>query len=124
MGHLLWQSISASCDRVMNQQFHAIYMFHHASTVMNGISAGMFLLHEVYLGKYIGADLTVMADVQHCLNSPYEPRGADMIHSPSISSSGITTAKFKPPNTPTELSPHLSYEYEKIMQNTSGASGS
>jgi len=122
-GALLWQTISSSCHEVMNHQFHAVYVFHHASTVMNGLSAFMFLFHEAFLGKYIGADLTVMADVQHCLNVPYEPRGPDIM-SPAVSSSGIMTTNFKGPNAPTELSPHLSYEYEKIMSNTSGASAS
>lgn len=119
-GVLLWQRITETCTEVMDKQFHYMYLFHRISTVMNGITAFMFLFHEAYLGKIVGADLTVMADVQqwpgknHALDRERPPGHSNMQAPGSLHPT-------QQPNSQPQLSPQLSYEYQKIMENNSSS---
>jgi len=126
-GILLWQHLSDACAEVMDKQYNALFMFHHACTGMNGVSAFMFLLHEIFLGKYVGADLTIMAEVHHRMNSAFLPeRGGPVDMSAAASNNGHMPNSMQSPGPShppsNDLSPQLSYEYEKIMQNTSSSS--
>merc|ERR1711871_305406 len=118
-GLLLWSKLSESCAEVMDQQFHMLYLFHHVCTVMNGITASLLVFHEAFLGKYMGADLTVKPDLNFAMKAPYE------VSSPTgriqTGASGPQQAGVQSSHPPTNLSPQLSYEYEKIMQNNSSS---
>jgi len=126
-GILLVQRISETCSQVMNEQFHTLYMFHHTSTAMNGITAFMFLFHEAYLGELMQADLTVMATV----NTSKDINGHDFPGTKKgnpaqdhFNTQGVgNQMNLHPPpqEPPANLSPQLSYEYEKIMQNNSSS---
>jgi len=118
-GVLLWQALSDACNEVLEQQYHVLYWFHRIATVMNGISAGMFVMHEAYLGKYADMDFTIMAKIEHRMNSggPFEQgRGV------GGDANGPGTNIMQSPSEPSQLSPQIAYEYDKIMQNTSSSS--
>jgi len=122
-GCLLWQELTPLCTEVFDKQFKVIYTFHHVATLMDGVTATMFFVHELWFGKYIGADLTIMADVHHRMNPIYIPErinmgapGGDQGFHPQP-----MTAK-SPPGTGGDLNPTLTYEYEKIMQNNTSSS--
>jgi hypothetical protein len=115
-GALLWNKISDACADVMNQQFHILYLFHHVCTVMNGITACLLVLHEAWLGKYVGADLTVKPDLNFAMKTPYDVSTPTTRMQGGPQQAGVQSA-----HPPTNLSPQLSYEYEKIMQNNSSS---
>merc|ERR1711964_967584 len=105
-----------------------IYAFHHICTCTNGIFFFLFVLHESFLGKYWGGDFTILADVQHRFNAGFRPPmdmvGGPIAHGTNEVHVGTQWAVQTPqtpamPSPPPGLPPQLSYEYEKIMQNTS-----
>jgi len=128
-GMLLWQRVSDTCVEVMNKQFHTLYVFHHIATAMNGITAFMFLFHEMYLGEYLQVDLTVMATVNTAKQMPGNDspgrllQGNDLMAQVGHVGGPGHPMNLQPPpqQPPTNLSPQLSFEYEKIMQNNSSS---
>merc|ERR1712046_376638 len=72
-GMLLWQRMSPACSSIFDKQFHALYLFHHICTCTNGLFFFLFCLHESFLGKKLGGDFTIMAEVQPRYNTPYRP---------------------------------------------------
>lgn len=119
-GCLLWQELSRACTEVFNKQFRVIFTFHHAATFMDGVAAVMFFVHEMWLGKYVGADLTIMAEVHHRMNPVYLPDRVAM--KPGDQGYPATMPAQSPPGVPGDLNPALTYEYEKIMQNNTSSS--
>jgi len=119
-GLLLWQRMSPACANIFNKQFHTLYVFHHICTCTNGLFFFLFCLHESFLGKKLGGDYTIMAEVQHRYNTPYRPPMD--ISPPHGHSSPSTLQTMQTPPPPAGLPPQLSYEYEKIMQSTSSSS--
>lgn len=123
-GFLLWQHLSANCREVFEKKFKVIYVFHHACTLMNGLAAAMFGVHELWLGKYVGADLTIMAEVHHRMNPIYLPDRTNGGSTTTVDQgfpAPMNGAK-SPPGTAGDLNPTLTYEYEKIMQNNTSSS--
>jgi len=62
-GAMLWTSMSDSCSSVLNKQFHAIYAFQKVCTCTNGLVFTLMFIHESFLGKKLGVDFTIMAQV-------------------------------------------------------------
>lgn len=125
-GLLLWTSLSQTCDDLFNKQYHMLFAFHHISTITNGVFFFLFFLHEAYIGKAVGGDLTIMAEVHHRYNTPYRPPmdilpPSGGVQSPNNHHQGHQSLAQSPPP-PAGLPPQLSYEYEKIMQSTSSSS--
>jgi len=116
-GLLLWTSLSDTCGNLFNKQYHMLYAFHHISTITNGVFFFLFFLHESYLGKAFGGDLTIMAEVHHRYNSATRPALA-----PELPGGVMSPMPATSPPPPAGLPPQLSYEYEKIMQSTSSSS--
>lgn len=124
-GLLMWVNVSSNCSSIFQKQFHMIYAFHHICTITNGVFFFLFLLHESFVGKQLGGDFTIMADVQHRYNTPIRPP-MDMINSQGSNHTSSQWAVQPPqgpsvPVPPNGLPPQLSYEYEKIMQSTSSS---
>jgi len=123
-GSLLWQRLSPVCGQVFDKKFKVIWMFHHVCTMMNGLAASMFGLHEIWLGKYVGADLTVMAEVHHRMNPVFSH--VDRMNG-GLPAEGPYPAPMNAPKVPTgppgDLAPAVSYEYEKIMQSNATSTG-
>jgi len=120
-GLLLWQALSLACKEVFEKKFKVMYTFHHACTVMNGVAATLFFVHELWFGKYIGADLTIMAEVHHRMNPVYLPERVNM-QAPGDQGFPASMPAKSPPGSAGDLNPTLSYEYEKIMQNNTSSS--
>lgn len=73
-GMLLWQRMSPTCSAVFNKHFHAIYAFHHISTIANGLIFFLFFIHESFLGEKLGVDLTIMAELNWSRETQYDWR--------------------------------------------------
>lgn len=128
-GALIWQHMAtnSACWNVMEERFHVIFQFHHACTILDGMTGIFLFFHEAFIGKMVGADLTIMADVQHRLNATQPPPPKDGFGN-NINYQGIPAAMkgtkkqglsmAPPPSMSTNLAPQISYEYDKIMQNT------
>jgi len=120
-GLLMWQELSSACYKVFSENFKVIFMFHHAATLMDCLAALMFFIHELWLGQYVGADLTIMAEIHHRMNPVYIPDRINMQAGDQGYSSSMA-AKSPPGTAGGDLNPALTYEYEKIMQNNTSSS--
>lgn len=121
-GTLLWQELSIACTEVFDKQFNVIFFFHHAATVFDGIAATLFFVHEMWLGKYVGADLTVMAEVHHRMNPVYLPERVGVTVDQGAYSHATMPVQSPPTSAPAEMDPTLTHEYAKIMQNNTSSS--
>lgn len=63
-GFLLWTHMSETCQQVMTDQFGAIHRFFSLCVVHNTLFGTALLIHEAFLGEYIGMDLTVIAEIR------------------------------------------------------------
>jgi len=116
-GILMGLHISDACTDILNTQYHGLYVFHRVCTIMNGLTAFMYLLHETFVGTpMLKSDLTILPDINLGSRTPFEHAG------PMVNGAGPAPNNMPTPvHPPTDLSPQLSYEYEKIMQNGHGA---
>jgi len=61
-GSLIMLHISNQCIQVLNSQFRAMAVFVYVCIAHNVAMGIFFFLHEVWLGRYIGFDLTLIAE--------------------------------------------------------------
>lgn len=59
-GLLLWMHASGECWTLLQSQYKTALVFHHICVVTNFSLFFFYLLHEVYIGRSVGADLTLM----------------------------------------------------------------
>merc|ERR1711964_661779 len=59
-GLLVWMQCEATCWTLLRSQYKAALAFHHMCVVTNFSLFAFYMLHEVYIGRHVGADLTLM----------------------------------------------------------------
>lgn len=129
-GVLLGQHLghSAACWQVIDDRFHVIFSYHYVCTIFDGITAFLLILHEAGLGRSLGADLTVYPKIE-VWPQPPPPPPMDNFHYHGVPSALTAHKQGQPAQMkphagylggapPKNLAPQISYEYEKIMQNT------
>lgn len=62
-GVLMWFGLSATCSKLLNSHYQVVVAFHHVSIVHNIFFFSLMFAHEAYIGKAVGADLTLMSEV-------------------------------------------------------------
>lgn len=82
---LMYAQSSRSCEAVMANKFATMYSFLLACGVHNILWGVMFLLHEIWLGNYLGYDLTLMLAVIKDTTPSYNQVNYDMPSSPQPS---------------------------------------
>ena len=131
-GALMWQHMAddAACWNVLESRFHVIFRFHHYCTVFDAITALLFFTHEAYLGKALGNDFTIMANITRGNNVPPPPKdGFGKIEYHGVPPHGKEhkgggKQAMSSPTTQASLAPQLSEAYDKIMKNTQGGQNS
>jgi len=63
-GMLLWAHISPPCVTVISEQYGTLLAFHHMSVVNHIIFFILVSAHELFLGSFLGADLTLMSEIK------------------------------------------------------------
>lgn len=59
-GTLLWMQVGHECWTLLQSQYKTALAFHHMCVVTNFCLFAFYVLHEVYIGRSVGADLTLM----------------------------------------------------------------
>jgi len=123
-GALMWQRMGedVACWDVLESRFHVIFRFHHYCTVFDAITAILFFTHESYVGKAMGNDFTIMANVVRG-NAPQPKDSYGKIAYQGVPPHAKGVAKGEKqamgsPTTQASLAPQLSEAYDKIMKNT------
>lgn len=60
---LMFSRATDSCEQVLEDKFSSMHMFLLLCGVHNTLWGGLFMLHELWLGRYMGYDLTLMLAV-------------------------------------------------------------
>lgn len=74
-GVLMWCQLSSACSTVLTSQYQAMVAFHHVSVGHNIFFFTLMFAHETYVGKAVGADLTLMSEI-HQQSAQYAYAGA------------------------------------------------
>jgi hypothetical protein len=124
-GVLMWFAISKQCSSVLSSQYQAMTAFHHISVVHNLVFFTLYFTHEAYIGKTVGADLTLMSEI-HQQSAQYAYGGAagalstaspDGIPAASMAVTGHNT---QPPPDMAPLNKDIANDYENIIKTPPG----
>lgn len=62
-GVLMWRNRTEECVSVIASHYRALATFHDISVVHNLFFGVLFVVHEAYLGRKLGADFTLMSEI-------------------------------------------------------------
>jgi len=98
-GVLMLLHMDSSCLQVIREQYKNMYTQLYISMVHNTLCAMFFVLHELYIGAWLGYDLTVVFELhnnKHLNGGNIEKSGLGSPHS-SYNQSGFSQASQSPP---------------------------
>lgn len=122
-GVLMWLQLSKQCLSVLSSQYQAMTAFHHVSVAHNLVFFCLYFTHEAYVGKAVGADLTLMSEIhQQSAQYAYGAAGAAGAPLPTEmpphgNMAGSTT---QPPPDMAPLNNDIAKDYENIIKTPPG----
>lgn len=74
-GILMWLTVGEACWKLLNSHYQMMVLFHHITVAHNVFFFVLMFSHEAYIGKAVGADLTLMSEI-HQQSAQYAYAGA------------------------------------------------
>lgn len=62
-GCLTWHTMDGACEHIFHTKFMSIWLFIQIVTVSDLVFCFLFTSHEMFVGKWLGADLTLMPTI-------------------------------------------------------------
>jgi len=125
-GALMWLQMSKQCSHVLSSQYKAMTAFHHVSVAHNMVFFTLYFTHEAYVGKAMGADLTLMSEIhQQSAQYAYGQAGSAGApigsHPDGVPSSHMSQVGHSAP--PADMAPlnnDIAKDYENIIKTPPG----
>lgn len=76
-GVLMWRNRTPECGAVIASQYRALATFHDISVVHNLVFFALYVAHEAYLGRKLGADFTLMSEIREAKVDEAHPKDID-----------------------------------------------
>lgn len=118
----MWCQLSSACSTVLTSQYQAMVAFHHVSVGHNIFFFTLMFVHEMYVGKAVGADLTLMSEI-HQQSAQYAYSGAGSqaplpAHHPDVPVQ--VPQQSAPPPDMAPLNNDIAKDYENIIKTPPG----
>jgi len=118
-GILMWVNLDHACSKLLNSHYQVVVAFHHVSIVHNIFFFSLMFAHEAYIGKALGADLTLMSEVhQQSAQYPYGAPGSAPI--PHQDAPMQQQGQSAPPPDMAPLTNDIAKDYENIIRTPPG----
>jgi len=123
-GVLMWMQLSRQCSSVLTSQYQAMTAFHHISVAHNIVFFALMFAHETYVGKAVGADLTLMSEIhQQSAQYAYGAAGSAAPlppHDPGMPGHLPQPGHSAPPPDMAPLNNDIAKDYENIIKTPPG----
>jgi len=119
-GVLMWLNLGHACSKLLNDHYQVVVAFHHVSIVHNMFFFSLMFAHEAYIGKAVGADLTLMSEI-HQQSAQYAHLGsqAPLPHQ-DAQMHGQGGGSSAPPPDMAPLNNDIAKDYENIIKTPPG----
>jgi len=119
-GVLMWLNLGHACSKLLNDHYQVVVAFHHVSIVHNIFFFSLMFAHEAYIGKAVGADLTLMSEI-HQQSAQYAHLGsqAPLPHQ-DAQMHGQGGGSSAPPPDMAPLNNDIAKDYENIIKTPPG----